>query len=49
MTQRVRVVAVQRFAAVAAGCRFTVVDGVGAVDEGTLGLGVPALAAGFVG
>ena len=48
MTQRLRVVAMQRFAAVAAGRRFAVVDGIGVIDEGTLGLGVPVLTARLV-
>jgi hypothetical protein len=49
MTQRLRVIAVKRLLAMAAGRRFAVVDGVGVIDEGTLGLGVSALTAGFVG
>jgi hypothetical protein len=49
MTQRLRVVALQRLLAMAAGRRFAVVDGVGVIDEGTLGLGVSALTAGIVG
>ena len=49
MTQRLRVVAKQRLLAMAADRRFAVVDGVGVIDEGTLGLGVPVLTACFVG
>jgi hypothetical protein len=48
MTQRLRVVAVQRLLAMTAGSGFAVVDSVGVIDEGALGLGVPALTAGFV-
>jgi hypothetical protein len=48
MTQRLRVVAKQRLLAMAAGCRFAVVDGVGVIDEGALDLGVPLLTARFV-
>ena len=49
MTQRLRVIAMQRLLAMAAGRRFAVVDGIGVIDEGALGLGVSALTAGFVG
>jgi hypothetical protein len=49
MTQWLRVVSVQRFAAVAASREFAIVDGVGVIDEGALGLGVSTLTAGFVG
>jgi hypothetical protein len=49
MTQRLRVVAMQRLMAMAALCRFAIVDGVGVIDEDALGLGVSALTAGFVG
>jgi hypothetical protein len=49
MTQRLRVVAVQRLLAMTAGRGFAVVDGVGVIDEGALGLGVTALTAGFAG
>ena len=49
MTQRLRVVAVKRLMAMAAGRRFAVVDGVGVIDEGALRLGVSALTAGFFG
>jgi hypothetical protein len=48
MTQRLRVVAVQRLLAMAAGRRFAVVHGVGVIDEGALNLGVPLLTARFV-
>ena len=48
MTQWLRVVAVQGLLAMAADHRFAVVDGVGVIDEGTLDLGVSALAARFV-
>jgi hypothetical protein len=40
MTERLRVVSVQRLLAMAAGRRFAVVDGVGVIDEGTSGFGV---------
>lgn len=46
--QRLRVVAVQRTLAMAADCWFAVVNGVGVIDEGALGLGVPVLTARFV-
>ena len=49
MTQRLRVVSVQRFTAVAIRRGFAVVDGIGVIDEGALGLGVSALGAGLVG
>jgi hypothetical protein len=49
MTQRLWVIAMQRLLAMAAGRRFAVVDGVGVIDEGALGLGVPLLTAGLVG
>ncbi len=49
MTQRLRVVTVQRLLTMAAGRRLAVVDSVGIIDEGALGLGVSALTAGFVG
>ena len=48
MTQRLRVVAIQRLLAMAAGCRFAVVDGVRVIDEGALDLGVSLLTARFV-
>jgi hypothetical protein len=48
MTQRLRVVAMQRLLAMAAGRRFAFVDDVGVIDEGTLGLGVPLLTARFI-
>ena len=48
MAQRLRVVAVQGLLAMAAGRRLAVVDGIGVIDEGTLGLGVPVLTARFV-
>ena len=38
----------QRLAAETAGRRFAVVDGIGVIDKGTLGLGVPVLTARFV-
>ena len=49
MTQRLRVIAMQRLLAMAAGRRFAIVDSVGVIDEGTLGLGVSTLTAGFFG
>jgi hypothetical protein len=49
MTQRLRVVAMQRLLAMAAGCRFAIVDSVGVIDEGTLCLDVSLLSASFVG
>jgi hypothetical protein len=49
MTQRLRVIAMQRLLAMAASRRFAVVDGVGVIDEGALGLGVSRLTTGFVG
>jgi hypothetical protein len=49
MTQRLRVVAVQRLLAKPAGRRFAIVDSVGVIDEGALGLGVAVLTAGLVG
>jgi hypothetical protein len=49
MTQRLRVVAMQRPLTMAAGGRFALVDGVGVIDEGTLDLGVPVLTTRFVG
>ena len=49
MTQRLRVVAVQRLLAMAADRRFALVDGVGVIDDGSLGLGVSTLTAGFFG
>ena len=48
MTQRLRVIAIQRLLAMAAGRRFAVVDGVGVIDEGALDLGVSELTARFV-
>jgi hypothetical protein len=48
MTQRSRVVAVQRLSAKTAGRWFAVVDGVGVIDEGALYFGVPVLASPFV-
>jgi hypothetical protein len=49
MTQRLRVIAMQRLLTMAAGRRFAIVDGVGVIDEGALDPGVPALTTGFVG
>jgi len=49
MKQRLRVIAEQRLLAMAAGRRFAIVDGVGVIDEGALGLGVSKLTTGFVG
>ena len=49
MTKRLRVIAMQGLLAMTAGRRFAVVDRVGVIDEGALGLGVSALTAGFVG
>ena len=49
MTQRLRVIAVQGLLAMAADRRFALVDGVGVIDDGSLGLGVSTLTAGFVG
>ena len=48
MTQRLRVIAMQRLLAITAGRRFAIVDGVGVSDEGALNLGVPLLTARFV-
>jgi hypothetical protein len=48
MTQRLRVVALKRLLAMAAGYRFAIVDGVEVIDEGALDLGVSALTARFV-
>jgi hypothetical protein len=48
MTQRLRVVAVQRTLTMAADCWFAVVDVVGVIDEGALDLGVPVLTARLV-
>jgi hypothetical protein len=48
MTQRLRIVAVQRLAAVAAGGRFALQHAVGPVVEGALRLGMSVLAAGFL-
>jgi hypothetical protein len=48
MTQRLRVVSVQRLLVIAAKHGFAVVDGVGAIGEDTLGLGVPVLTARFL-
>jgi hypothetical protein len=47
MTQRLRVIAMQRLLAMAAGCWFAIMDGVGVIDEGALGLGVSALTTRF--
>jgi hypothetical protein len=47
VTQRLRVVAMQRLLAMAAGRRFAIVDGVGVIDEGALDLGVSVLSARF--
>jgi hypothetical protein len=47
MTQRLRVVAMQRLLAMAAGRWFAIVDGVGVSDEGALNLGVSMAAAGL--
>jgi hypothetical protein len=49
MTQRLRVIAMQRLLAMAAGRGFAIVDGVGVIDESTLDLGVSVLTAGFFG
>ena len=49
MTQRARVIAMQRLLAMAAGRWFAIVDVVGVIDEGALDLGVSALTACFVG
>jgi site-specific DNA recombinase len=49
MTQRLRIVAVQGLAAVAAGAGLTFQHAVGPVVEGALGLGMSALSAGLVG
>ena len=49
MAERLRVTAVKRLLAMATDGRFAVVDGVGVIDEGALGLGVPMLTARFVG
>ena len=43
------VVAMQRPLAMAADCRFAVVDGIGVIDAGALCLVVPILTAGFFG
>jgi hypothetical protein len=48
MTQRLRIIAMQRLLAMAAGRGFALVDGVGVIDEGTLGLCVSVLTARFV-
>jgi hypothetical protein len=48
VAERLRVVATQGLAAVAASAGFAVVDGVGVIDEGALDLGVPLLTARFV-
>jgi hypothetical protein len=48
MTQRVRVVAVKRLLARAADRRSALGDGVGVIDAGALGLGVPVLSARLV-
>jgi hypothetical protein len=48
MTQRFRVIAMQRLLAVTASRRFAVVDGVGVIDEGALCLVVSVLTARFV-
>lgn len=48
MTPRLRVVAVQQPLAMAADWRIAGVDGVGEIDEGAFGLGLPVLAARFV-
>jgi hypothetical protein len=47
MTQRFRVVAMQGMLAITADRRFAIVEGVGLIDEGTLGLGVSVLTARF--
>jgi hypothetical protein len=49
MTQRSRIVAVQRFVAAAAGGGFALQHAVGPVVEGALRLGMSVLAAGFLG
>jgi hypothetical protein len=48
MTQRLRIVAMQRLLALSADGRFAIVDGVRLIDEGTLGLGVSVLTARFI-
>lgn len=48
MTQRLRIVALQRVLAMPAGAGLTFQHAVGLVVEGALGLGVSVLAAGFV-
>jgi hypothetical protein len=48
MTQRLRVIAMQRLLAMAAGRGFAIVDGVGVIDEGALDLGVTVLPSRFV-
>ncbi len=48
MSQRLRIIAVQRLLAMAASRWFTIVDNVGVIDESALGFGMSALTAGFV-
>jgi hypothetical protein len=49
MTQRLWVIAMQRFLAISAGRGFALMDGIGVIDEGTLDLEVTVLTAGFFG
>lgn len=49
MTQRLRVIAMQRLLAISADRGFALVDGVGVIDEGTLSLGVSVLTSGLFG
>ena len=48
MTQRLRIIAMQRLLSMAAGRRFAIVDGVRVIDEDTLRLDVSLLTAGIV-
>jgi hypothetical protein len=48
MTQRLRVIAMQRLLAIAAGRWFAIVDSIGVIDEGALGLGMSGLSTGFL-
>jgi hypothetical protein len=48
MTQRLRVVAMKRLLAIAAGRRFAFMDGGGVIDKGALDFGVSALTTRFV-
>jgi hypothetical protein len=49
MTQRLRVIAMQRLLAMSAGSWLAIMDGDGVIDEGTLDLGMSVLTAGFFG